>query len=131
MSSKYCKVGLKKCCINAVRLTFTIAPPPPPPPPPPQEQYIPGAQSLHLQRPPGPGDVIYTVGLCGWRKRCLYFLLLLFLVTMIINLALTVWIIKVMNLSAVRAAPAYTGNTGPWHTGRSSVRMMWRTSLGI
>uniref|UniRef100_A0A8C5B5P0 Zeta-sarcoglycan n=1 Tax=Gadus morhua TaxID=8049 RepID=A0A8C5B5P0_GADMO len=51
---------------------------------------------------PVPNDVIYTVGLYGWRKRCLYFLLLLFLVTMIVNLALTVWIIKVMNLSTVR-----------------------------
>ncbi|XP_056156423.1 zeta-sarcoglycan-like isoform X2 [Lampris incognitus] len=55
------------------------------------------SQSLHLQRP-GCG-VVYPVGLYGWRKRCLYFFLLLLLVIMIVNLALTVWIIKVMNFS--------------------------------
>ncbi|XP_034020011.1 zeta-sarcoglycan-like [Thalassophryne amazonica] len=62
-----------------------------------QEQFILASQSLHLQRP-GRGAV-YPVGLYGWRKRCLYFFLLLLMVTMIVNLALTVWIIKVMNFS--------------------------------
>ncbi|KAM8899273.1 zeta-sarcoglycan-like [Spinachia spinachia] len=62
-----------------------------------QEQFILASQSLHLQRPGGnAGD---PAGLRGWRKRCLYFFLLLLLVTMIVNLALTVWIIKVMNFS--------------------------------
>ncbi|KAM4612148.1 zeta-sarcoglycan-like [Polymixia lowei] len=63
-----------------------------------QDQYILGSQPLHLQRPGC--DAVYPVGLYGWRKRCLYFFLLLLLVTMIVNLALTVWIIKVMNFSA-------------------------------
>ncbi|XP_055012798.1 zeta-sarcoglycan-like [Boleophthalmus pectinirostris] len=67
-----------------------------------QEHYILASQSLHLPRPGcegngceggGPG-VVY-----GWRKRGLYFFLLLLLVTMIVNLALTVWILKVMNFS--------------------------------
>ncbi|XP_058482289.1 zeta-sarcoglycan-like isoform X1 [Solea solea] len=62
-----------------------------------QEQFILASQSLHLQRPGY--DAVYPVGLYGWRKRCLYFFLLLLLVTMIVNLALTVWIIKVMNFS--------------------------------
>ncbi|XP_033465149.1 zeta-sarcoglycan-like isoform X2 [Epinephelus lanceolatus] len=62
-----------------------------------QEQFILASQSLHLQRPGC--DTAYPVGLYGWRKRCLYFFLLLLLVTMIVNLALTVWIIKVMNFS--------------------------------
>ncbi|XP_049423994.1 zeta-sarcoglycan-like isoform X2 [Epinephelus fuscoguttatus] len=62
-----------------------------------QEQFILASQSLHLQRPGC--DTVYPVGLYGWRKRCLYFFLLLLLVTMIVNLALTVWIIKVMNFS--------------------------------
>ncbi|TKS92725.1 Zeta-sarcoglycan [Collichthys lucidus] len=62
-----------------------------------QEQFILASQSLHLQRPGC--DAVYPVGLYGWRKRCLYFFLLLLLVTMIVNLALTVWIIKVMNFS--------------------------------
>ncbi|XP_071391896.1 zeta-sarcoglycan isoform X3 [Centroberyx affinis] len=62
-----------------------------------QEQYILASQSLHLQRPGS--DAVYPVGLYGWRKRCFYFFLLLLLVIMIVNLALTVWIIKVMNFS--------------------------------
>nr|XP_020467070.1 zeta-sarcoglycan-like isoform X1 [Monopterus albus] len=62
-----------------------------------QEQFILASQSLHLQRPGS--DAVYSVGLYGWRKRGLYFFLLLLLVTMIVNLALTVWIIKVMNFS--------------------------------
>ncbi|KAM6894432.1 zeta-sarcoglycan-like [Lycodopsis pacificus] len=62
-----------------------------------QEQFILASQSLHLQRPGC--DAVYPVGLYGWRKRCLYFFLLLLLVTMIVNVALTVWIIKVMNFS--------------------------------
>lgn len=64
-----------------------------------QEQFILASQSLHLHRPGG--VAVYPVGLYGWRKRCLYFFLLLLLVTMIVNLALTVWIIKVMNFSVV------------------------------
>uniref|UniRef100_A0A3Q2WEP4 Uncharacterized protein n=1 Tax=Haplochromis burtoni TaxID=8153 RepID=A0A3Q2WEP4_HAPBU len=60
---------------------------------------MPAISSLHLQRPGC--DAVYPVGLYGWRKRCLYFFLLLLLVTMIVNLALTVWIIKVMNFSVV------------------------------
>uniref|UniRef100_A0AAV2KQP6 Zeta-sarcoglycan n=1 Tax=Knipowitschia caucasica TaxID=637954 RepID=A0AAV2KQP6_KNICA len=61
-----------------------------------QEHYILASQSVHLPRPTqgSPGSAAY-----GWRKRGLYFLLLLLLVTMIVNLALTVWIIKVMNFS--------------------------------
>ncbi|CAL8241931.1 unnamed protein product [Merluccius merluccius] len=84
-----------------------------------KEQYTPGSQTLHLQhRPAGGGDdddVISTVGLYGWRKRCLYFLLLLFLVTMIVNLALTVWIIKVMNLS--------TGGMGNLQLSQEGIRL--------
>ncbi|KAK7909900.1 hypothetical protein WMY93_014584 [Mugilogobius chulae] len=68
-----------------------------------QEHYILASQSLHLPRPgcdgagcegAGPAGAVY-----GWWKRGLYFFLLLLLVTMIVNLALTVWIIKVMNFS--------------------------------
>lgn len=62
-----------------------------------QEHFILASQSLHLQRPGC--EAVYPVGVYGWRKRCLYFFLLLLLVTMIVNLALTVWIIKVMNFS--------------------------------
>uniref|UniRef100_A0A8C4JDN2 Uncharacterized protein n=1 Tax=Dromaius novaehollandiae TaxID=8790 RepID=A0A8C4JDN2_DRONO len=43
----------------------------------------------------------YPVGIYGWRKRCLYFFVLLLLVTMIVNLAMTIWILKVMNFTVV------------------------------
>lgn len=42
------------------------------------------------------------VGIYGWRKRCLYLLILGLMVMMIINLALTLWILKVMDFNLVR-----------------------------
>uniref|UniRef100_A0A673W023 Sarcoglycan zeta n=1 Tax=Salmo trutta TaxID=8032 RepID=A0A673W023_SALTR len=62
-----------------------------------EEQYVLEAQSGHLQQPRC--DAVYPVGLYGWRKRFLYFFLSLLLVIMIVNLALTVWIVKVMNFT--------------------------------
>ncbi|MFT7807731.1 zeta-sarcoglycan [Arapaima gigas] len=62
-----------------------------------QEQYILAAQPGQLQKPGAPP--VYPVGIYGWRKRCLYFFILLLLVTMIVNLALTIWILKVMNFT--------------------------------
>ena len=41
------------------------------------------------------------VGLYGWRKRCLYFFVLLLVVVIITNLALTIWILVVLNFSLV------------------------------
>lgn len=64
-----------------------------------QEQYILASQPSALQRPGCPAP--YPVGIYGWRKRCLYFFILLLLVTMIVNLALTIWILKVMNFTVV------------------------------
>ncbi|XP_033111087.1 zeta-sarcoglycan-like [Anneissia japonica] len=40
-----------------------------------------------------------NIGIYGWRKRCLYFLVLLLMVLIIINIALTVWILKVLDFS--------------------------------
>uniref|UniRef100_A0A3B3ZDT7 Sarcoglycan zeta n=1 Tax=Periophthalmus magnuspinnatus TaxID=409849 RepID=A0A3B3ZDT7_9GOBI len=67
-----------------------------------QEQYILAAQPnpLHQRGTSVCGTQVYpTVGIYGWRKRCLYFFILLLLVTMIVNLALTIWILKVMNFT--------------------------------
>lgn len=41
------------------------------------------------------------IGIYGWRKRCLYGLILLLLIIVVINLALTLWIFKVMEFSIV------------------------------
>jgi hypothetical protein len=40
-------------------------------------------------------------GLYGWRRRCLFLVLIILLLLVIINLALTLWILKVMEFSAV------------------------------
>lgn len=50
------------------------------------------------------GDVVhhpYRIGIYGWRKRCLYFLVIILFSMVIINLALTIWIIRVMDFSVV------------------------------
>ncbi|XP_057698593.1 zeta-sarcoglycan isoform X2 [Corythoichthys intestinalis] len=67
-----------------------------------QEQYILAAQpnSLHQRGSSVCAAQVYpAVGIYGWRKRCLYFFILLLVVTMIVNLALTIWILKVMNFT--------------------------------
>nr|CAI5847236.1 unnamed protein product [Callosobruchus analis] len=40
------------------------------------------------------------IGVYGWRKKCLYVLILLLLVMVIVNLALTLWVLKVMEFSS-------------------------------
>uniref|UniRef100_A0A4W5MYN3 Sarcoglycan, delta (dystrophin-associated glycoprotein) n=2 Tax=Hucho hucho TaxID=62062 RepID=A0A4W5MYN3_9TELE len=42
---------------------------------------------------------VYKVGIYGWRKRCLYFFVLLLMILILVNLALTIWIVKVMNFT--------------------------------
>uniref|UniRef100_A0A7M4EUH7 Uncharacterized protein n=1 Tax=Crocodylus porosus TaxID=8502 RepID=A0A7M4EUH7_CROPO len=64
-----------------------------------REQYILATQQNNLPRTENPQ--FYPVGIYGWRKRCLYFFVLLLLVTMIVNLAMTIWILKVMNFTVV------------------------------
>lgn len=43
----------------------------------------------------------FKIGIYGWRKRCLYALMLGLLIVVIINLALTLWVLKVMEFSSV------------------------------
>ncbi|KAG8453760.1 hypothetical protein GDO86_000402 [Hymenochirus boettgeri] len=61
-----------------------------------REQYILATQQNNLRTE---NAQLYPVGIYGWRKRCLYFFVLLLLVTMIVNLAMTIWILKVMNFT--------------------------------
>lgn len=42
----------------------------------------------------------FRLGIYGWRKRCLYILILGLLVMVIVNLALTLWVLKVMEFSS-------------------------------
>jgi hypothetical protein len=55
-----------------------------------------------------PVNIIYKIGIYGWRKRCLYLLILIITVITIINLALTIWIMHVMNFNLVRNIAFYT-----------------------
>lgn len=41
------------------------------------------------------------IGIYGWRKRCIYALILSLLIMVILNLALSLWILKVMEFSVV------------------------------
>ncbi|XP_019720405.1 gamma-sarcoglycan [Hippocampus comes] len=46
---------------------------------------------------PGPvPEHVYKVGIYGWRKRCLYLFVLLLVIILVVNLALTIWIFRVM-----------------------------------
>lgn len=49
------------------------------------------------------GEEFY-LGLYGWRKKCLYFLILSLAILIVVNLALTLWILKVMEFTTVRDA---------------------------
>ncbi|KAH1166726.1 delta-sarcoglycan [Mauremys mutica] len=60
----------------------------------PQEQY---AHRSAMQSSEGPQ--VYKVGIYGWRKRCLYFFVLLLMILILVNLAMTIWILKVMNFT--------------------------------
>ncbi|XP_046835872.1 zeta-sarcoglycan isoform X1 [Vespa crabro] len=42
----------------------------------------------------------FRLGIYGWRKRCLYSLVLTLMVIVILNLALTVWLLKVMGFTS-------------------------------
>lgn len=42
---------------------------------------------------------IYRVGIYGWRKRCLYALILMLIAFIVINLAMTLWIMRVLDFN--------------------------------
>lgn len=46
-------------------------------------------------------NVYSKMGIYGWRKRCLYGFIIGLLVMITINLALTIWVLRVMELSTV------------------------------
>ncbi|XP_072040440.1 zeta-sarcoglycan-like isoform X2 [Amphiura filiformis] len=44
-------------------------------------------------------SVVYKVGIYGWRKRCVYLLILILMAIVIVNISLTIWILRVMNFT--------------------------------
>lgn len=67
-----------------------------------QEQYVTTTQGSSVPRPVP--QHAYTIGIYGWRKRCLYLFVLLLIIILIVNLALTIWILRVMWFNTVRVA---------------------------
>ncbi|XP_032885104.1 delta-sarcoglycan isoform X1 [Amblyraja radiata] len=60
-----------------------------------QEQYLTQRNDIHTSE----RQYVYKVGIYGWRKRCLYLFVLLLMTLLLVNLALTIWILKVMNFT--------------------------------
>ncbi|XP_077422158.1 gamma-sarcoglycan [Vanacampus margaritifer] len=58
------------------------------------EQYESSAEGSSGPRPVP--EHVYKVGIYGWRKRCLYLFVLLLSIILVVNLALTIWIFRVM-----------------------------------
>ena len=49
------------------------------------------------------------IGIYGWKKRLLYFCILLLFVVVVVNLALTVWIMVALDFSVVRETTCMQG----------------------
>ncbi|VDN59481.1 unnamed protein product [Dracunculus medinensis] len=62
--------------------------------------YSPHTTIVHSSAKPPTESDIYKVGVYGWRKRCLYCFICALTVIIILNLALTAWIITVLDLSS-------------------------------
>ncbi|CAJ0605104.1 unnamed protein product [Cylicocyclus nassatus] len=54
---------------------------------------------VHSQLKPVADADIYKVGIYGWRKRCLYIFILLLTIIIVLNLAMTAWIMSVLDFS--------------------------------
>ncbi|KAG8452897.1 hypothetical protein GDO86_004627, partial [Hymenochirus boettgeri] len=59
-----------------------------------REQYTTSTQGTNIERPEK--HYVYNIGIYGWRKRCLYLFVLLLIIILLVNFALTIWILKVM-----------------------------------
>ncbi|KAM3616267.1 uncharacterized protein V6R79_015236 [Siganus canaliculatus] len=59
-----------------------------------QEQYVTTTEGSSVPSPVP--DHVYKIGIYGWRKRCLYLFVLLLIVILVVNFALTIWILRVM-----------------------------------
>ncbi|GFS03988.1 zeta-sarcoglycan [Elysia marginata] len=53
---------------------------------------------FELDAPPAPPPP-QPVGVYGWRKRCLYACIVVLMISVVVNLALTVWILRVLDFS--------------------------------
>ena len=82
----------------------------------PQEQYTHHRSTM----PSSEGPQVYKVGIYGWRKRCLYFFVLLLMILILVNLAMTIWILKVMNFTIVSKKTRFFSSS--WGKGKHAAR---------
>lgn len=75
-----------------------------------REQYITTTPGTNLERPET--QDIYSIGIYGWRKRCLYLFVLLLIIILIVNFALMIWIVKVMWFSPIGMGYLYVESEG-------------------
>lgn len=64
-----------------------------------REQYVTTTQGSSTPRTMP--DHAYKIGIYGWRKRCLYLFVLLLIIILVVNFALTIWILRVMWFNSV------------------------------
>ncbi|XP_017552323.1 gamma-sarcoglycan [Pygocentrus nattereri] len=63
-----------------------------------REQYVTTTDESGVPSPVT--EYIYKIGIYGWRKRCLYLFVLLLIIILVVNLGLTIWILRVMWFNA-------------------------------
>lgn len=75
-----------------------------------REQYTTTTEGTSIERPEN--QCVYKIGIYGWRKRCLYLFVLLLLIILVVNLALTIWILRVMWFSPTGMGHLHVTNDG-------------------
>ncbi|XP_068382724.1 gamma-sarcoglycan isoform X2 [Eschrichtius robustus] len=75
-----------------------------------REQYTTTPEGTRVERPEN--QSVYKIGIYGWRKRCLYLFVLLLLIVLLVNFALTIWILKVMWFSPTGMGHLYVTEDG-------------------
>ncbi|VTJ64869.1 Hypothetical predicted protein, partial [Marmota monax] len=75
-----------------------------------REQYTTTTEGTPIERPEN--QCVYKIGIYGWRKRCLYLFVLLLLIILVVNLALTIWILRVMWFSPIGMGHLHVTNDG-------------------
>lgn len=74
---------------------------------------------IHSHTKPQSDADIYKVGIYGWRKRCLYGFILLLTLFVVLNIALTLWIMSVLDFSSEGMGALKMDEEGVRITGRA------------
>ncbi|GMR36507.1 hypothetical protein PMAYCL1PPCAC_06702 [Pristionchus mayeri] len=74
---------------------------------------------IHSHTKPQSDADMYKVGIYGWRKRCLYGFILLLTIFVVLNIALTLWIMSVLDFSSEGMGALKMDEDGVRVTGRA------------